>query len=88
MHYQTGFGAGSPSLHANLFRYAMLHRLGGWWIDLDVVLLRTELPQQPIYFARENTEHIVNELYKFPHRHGLLAECVRRISRRYGETAT
>jgi hypothetical protein len=32
LHYQSGFGAGSPSLHSNLFRYMMLQQLGGWWI--------------------------------------------------------
>src|SRR5437763_9619614 len=74
LQYQTGFGTGSPALHANLFRHAMLHRLGGWWIDLDVVLLRTELPQQPIYFARESTGHIVTGTLKFPPGHDLLAE--------------
>ena len=77
MRYQTGFGTGSPALHANLFRYAMLHRLGGWWIDLDVILLRTELPQQPIYFARESTERIVPGTLKFPAGHDLLADCIR-----------
>jgi hypothetical protein len=87
MHYQIGFGTGSPSLHSDLFRYAMLYRLGGWWIDMDVVLLRTELPEQPIYFARENTEYIVTGTLKFPPRHDLLADCVRECAK-VGETAT
>ena len=77
LHYQIGRGTGSPSLHSNLFRYAMLHRLGGWWIDLDVVLLRMELPQPPIYFARENTARIGTGTLKFPLGHNLLADSVR-----------
>jgi hypothetical protein len=77
MHYQSGFGSGSPSLHSNLFRYAMLHRLGGWWIDMDVVLLRPALPEEPIYFARESTRHIVPGTLKFPAGHDLLADCIR-----------
>jgi hypothetical protein len=90
MHYQTGFGTGSPSLHANLFRYAMLHRLGGWWVDMDVVLLRTELPQQPIYFARVNTQYgstAATGTLRFPPKHDLLAECVDECMK-VGETAT
>ncbi len=48
--YRTGFGAGSPSGFANVFRYAMLHAQGGWWVDLDVVAM------QPLRFA---SEHVV-----------------------------
>ncbi len=51
LHYNTGFGRGSPALHANLFRYALLERLGGWWIDLDVLLLSDDLPEAPYFFA-------------------------------------
>ena len=32
------------AVHADLFRLALLHRLGGWWVDPDVVLLRAALP--------------------------------------------
>ena len=49
--YQDENSRGSFALHANLFRYAMLHRLGGWWIDQDVILLRHELPAQDIFFS-------------------------------------
>jgi hypothetical protein len=87
MQYQTGFGTGSPSLHANLFRYAMLHRLGGWWIDMDVVLLRSELSQQPIYFARDSAKYVVPGTLKFPSKHNLLAECLDECVK-VGETAT
>lgn len=87
MRYQSGFGIGSPSLHSNLFRYAMLHRLGGWWIDMDVVLLRSELPEQQIYFARESTQQIGTGTLKFPPGHSLLADCIRECVRQ-GEAAT
>lgn len=75
MLYQSGFGTGSPSLHSNLFRYAMLHRLGGWWIDLDVVLLGA-LPADAMYFARERPDLIAVGTLRFPARHALLAEAV------------
>jgi hypothetical protein len=74
--YQIEFGRGSPALHANLFRYAMLHRLGGWWIDLDVVMLREVAPQTELFFARlTETDRRVNQaVLKFPAGHPLLAE--------------
>lgn len=93
MQYQVGFGTGSPALHSNLFRYAMLQRLGGWWVDADVVLLRTELPHGPIYFAREDTGHIATGTLKFPPAHDLLADCVRECVKvaetaRWGQTGS
>ena len=54
--YRNGISRGSFALHANLFRYAMLHRLGGWWIDQDVILLRQELPAQDIFFSLETVD--------------------------------
>jgi hypothetical protein len=39
--YQGGYGEGSPSAFSNLFRYALLFERGGWWVDLDLVALKT-----------------------------------------------
>src|SRR5882672_8300548 len=33
--YRHEFDGPSPALHANHFRYALLERLGGWWVDTD-----------------------------------------------------
>jgi hypothetical protein len=71
--YRKGPGAGSPSLHSNLFRFALLDRLGGWWIDTDVAVLRRPLPSAPYYFSME-ADHFANSVVKFPKGHPLLAE--------------
>jgi hypothetical protein len=42
--YRHEFDGPSPALHANHFRYALLERLGGWWIDTDVVLVAALRP--------------------------------------------
>ena len=42
--YRHEFDGPSPALHANHFRYALLERLGGWWIDTDVVLVAASRP--------------------------------------------
>jgi hypothetical protein len=93
MSYQRDLGRGSFALHANLFRYAMLHKLGGWWVDLDIVLLRQELPADEIFFAieRDNPMRATFSVLKFPSGHPALAEAVSRCVAAgedplYGET--
>ncbi len=76
--YQTELGRGSPSLHSNLFRYAMLHMFGGWWVDLDVILLDSALPADEIFFAIENEPNLSVAILKFPRGHQLLLEAVER----------
>jgi hypothetical protein len=44
----------APSLHSNVFRYKLLHDLGGWWIDADVLLLDGEIPTQFLVFGEED----------------------------------
>jgi hypothetical protein len=73
MVYRKGPGAGSPSLHSNLFRYVMLDRLGGWWVDTDVALLGAELPSAPIYFVTEE-DHFTSSIIKFPPGHTVTKE--------------
>jgi hypothetical protein len=45
--YATGFNAGSIAGFTNLFRYTVIHELGGWWIDTDVCCL------QPFDFTQD-----------------------------------
>jgi len=91
--YRKDLGRGSFALHSNLFRYAMLHRLGGWWVDLDVILLRQELPAQDIFFALETRDPIraTFSVLKFPAGHPALSESLARCvaageSPLYGQT--
>lgn len=91
--YQNDIGRGSFALHANLFRYAMLHRLGGWWTDHDVILLRRELPAQDFFFSLETHDpmRVTLSVLKFPAGHPALAEALARCvaageSPLYGET--
>jgi hypothetical protein len=83
MVYRQGPGAGSPALHANLFRLVLLERYGGWWVDTDVALLRPELPSTPLYFVMEE-DHFTNSIMKFPCGHPLLAEAAE-FARKAGE---
>ncbi len=79
LHYRSGPGQGSPALHSNLFRYAKLHRLGGWWVDADVVLFGSDLPlNSPVFFADEvpHSGQFGMSILKFPPQHPLLSEAV------------
>ena len=62
------------AIHANLFRYALLHQLGGWWIDPDVVLLGTELSADDHFISGPNEFNVVSTAaIKLPAGHPLMA---------------
>jgi hypothetical protein len=63
------------AIHASLFRHALLHRHGGWWIDPDVVLLGTELPDAEMFIVRsEDARFVSPAAMKFPEGYAALAE--------------
>ena len=65
------------AVHADLFRLALLHRLGGWWIDPDVVLLRAELPATDLWFSPAfESGAISTAALKFPAGHPVLTEAL------------
>ena len=80
LHYRFGLAAGSPALHADLFRYALLRRLGGWWIDLDVVMLDPDPIPDDVTVGYEPRPglYVGNAIMRFPAGHALLAEAVER----------
>jgi len=53
--YRHEFDGPSPSLHSNHFRYALLEKTGGWWIDTDVMLMAASLPVADVFLARSRT---------------------------------
>jgi hypothetical protein len=69
---------GRFAIHANRFRYALLHQLGGWWIDPDVLLLKPELPQDEIFLGGPDAFGLVPVgALKFPAGHPILEEALR-----------
>jgi hypothetical protein len=88
LRYQHDIGRGSFALHANLFRNALLFKIGGWWVDHDVVLLRPELPQEDIFFSMETLDPMraTFSVLKFPARHPAMGEALERCVA-LGETA-
>ena len=73
---------GAFAIHANLFRYALLHSRGGWWIDPDVLLLKPDLPSGDVVFANaDEFGRVPTGLLKFPAGHGLLTEALAETER-------
>jgi hypothetical protein len=61
---------GQFAINIDLFRYALLAKLGGWWIDPDVVLLGDELPRAEIFLAGpDELGHVSTAALKFPPQH-------------------
>lgn len=50
----------SPSLFSDYFRYVLLARNGGWWCDMDSLVLKSfdSIPETPPHvFASDNIDH-------------------------------
>ncbi|MDH4981183.1 glycosyltransferase [Hyphomicrobium sp. D-2] len=75
--YSGGFGKGSFSACSNLFRYLLLERLGGWWIDTDVICLSERIPHCHSFFAREDPDFINGAVLYFEAGDRLMVECLR-----------
>jgi hypothetical protein len=46
-----GWGAGSYANFADLFRYHLLRKRGGWWFDIDFVSIKRLPTPENLYFA-------------------------------------
>jgi len=75
---EAGEGQGSPALFANLFRYHLLAKHGGWWVDLDVYLLEPTVPEFEVFVAWESSGLLNNAVLRFPAGHSTVVEALRR----------
>ena len=79
LRYRSGFGAGSPALHADLFRCKLVER-GEWWLDADLVMLRGDLPETDFFLARQAHENSLgNSIMRLPAHSPLIREAIREI---------
>jgi len=75
--YSAGFGKGSFSACSNLFRYLLLQRFGGWWVDTDVICLTHRIPDYYSFFAYEDDDFINGAVLYFEPGDRLIEECLR-----------
>lgn len=80
----NGFGRGSPAAFANLFRYELLSRLGGWWVDTDMVCLSGNIPPVRAFYAKQHDGQFNNAALCFPPWHPVMLRCLAE-ARRMGQ---
>ena len=57
---------GSPAIHADLFRYALLEKTGITWVDLDVIALKPFRFEGDYVFGYENERSVANGVLRLP----------------------
>ncbi len=65
------------AIHANLFRYALLEKLGGWWVDPDVVLTGIDMPEGNTFLADDAGVGIATAAIKVPPAHPAVIDASR-----------
>ena len=45
------------SIFSDYFRYALLEKMGGWWVDMDTICLKPFDDSWPYTFAQDNIDH-------------------------------
>ena len=79
--YPVGtFNEGSLSGFANLFRYTLLERIGGWWVDVDVCCLRAFPTGRAEVYLREKTKTdeflVASCIFRAPSASAVLQRCL------------
>ena len=63
---------GSYAQFSDLFRYELLNRHGGWWVDTDVLCRSSTLPSHAVVMGETRPGKLCNAIMRFPPRHQLL----------------
>jgi len=79
--YQDATHSGSPAGFSNLFRYTLLDREGGWWVDTDALCLSSELPDSGYVFARQDDDFYNPAIIRAPAGSPLIHEVLERAKR-------
>jgi hypothetical protein len=71
--HREGAGQGSVAAFSDLFRYELLCRHGGWWVDLDVFCLTDSLPDAGFVAGRQGPTVINTAVLRAPAGHAVIA---------------
>jgi hypothetical protein len=71
--HRAGAGQGSVAAFSDLFRYELLYREGGWWVDLDVFCLTDSLPDAGFVIGRQGPTVINSAVLRVPAAHPVIA---------------
>jgi hypothetical protein len=82
--YKTGWGAGSVSGFADLFRLLMIQKTGGWWVDMDIICLKKfDFEADTIFcssYEYEYNQLVNNCVFKAPKDSPFLTYCIDQIA--------
>ena len=81
---ETGVGAGSVALFADLFRYKLLYEHGGYWVDMDVTCIRP-FEFDTAYVFRTHRIGVVGNIMKCQARSELMRLTLDMASQHAGE---
>jgi len=74
-HNQWGEGKGSYAGFSDIFRYKLLYEYGGWWVDMDIVLLKPLDFTEPYVFRNHDKLPVVGNVLKCPKGSKLMLDC-------------
>jgi hypothetical protein len=75
---------GSPAMHADMFRYAMLAKTDLMWVDMDVLCIHPYRPSSAYVFGYEDASTINNAVLRLPPNSPALQQLLRYQPDTYG----
>ncbi len=72
---QYGHGKGSYAGFSDVFRYALLYKYGGWWVDMDVTCIKPFDFNEPYVFRSHHIFNVVGNIMKCPPQSELMKRC-------------
>lgn len=76
--------SGSPALHSDLFRYALLGKTDQTWVDLDIIALQPLLFENDYIFGYESEKEVNGAILKLPQKSQALSELLAYSPESYG----
>ena len=74
-HNQWGEGKGSYAGFSDIFRYKLLYEYGGWWVDMDIALLKPLDFTEEYVFRNHDKLAVVGNVMKCPKGSSLMLDC-------------
>lgn len=82
--YKNGWGKGSVSGFADWFRLLMIQKNGGWWVDMDIICLKTfDFTADTIFCSSYEGEYgqlVNNCVFKAPNDSPFVTYCLDQIA--------
>lgn len=82
--FESGWGKGSVSGFADLFRLLLIQKKGGWWVDMDVICLRPfDFKEEIIICSSYESEYgslVNNCVFKFPAGSFFIKSCLEQLA--------